>query len=455
MHLQTDPNPWSLRRRLFRQWLLILIVLSLGAYGAASAIAQSVVQRSQDNLLQSISQVILDSVVQRNRGIEFVLPYSAFDVLGYAAPEQIYYQVRLNDALIAGYADLPNLGITAQTGRITATRDYLEHSVRFVQLSKPLNPSASDVVHVQLGQTRDSYQSTVSNIGFLAALAAIVAFAMLAALGFTSLEATLKPLIRIQQSLDSRTPEDFSPVTANAPKEINALIATLNHTLDQHKRLLEQSRSFIAEATHQIKTPIAALSMESELLAKELTGQQRSRAHNLSVRARYTSKLITQLLTQASLTYRLTQGGQSPVQLPNLIHSVVRTLDTQAESKGIAMNISAPDVSVTLRCDAISLREALVCLLDNAIEFSPPLADIEIIIDASEHAVCIHILDQGPGFGDDPERLKKAFVTSRADHQGGGLGLSIADRVAIQHGGTLKLLNRPNGGGECVLSLPV
>ena len=169
-------------------------------------------------------------------------------------------------------------------------------------------------------------------------------------------------------------------MTANAPNEINTLITTLNQTLERHKRLLEQSRNFIAEATHQIKTPIAALSIESELLAKELSGTLRDRAHNLSVRARYTSKLIHQLLTQASLTYRLTDQIKQPTALKGLIRSVLHTLDTHAERKGVALNFVESEDPVLISCDAIALREALVCLLDNAIDFSPELSYIEVYI---------------------------------------------------------------------------
>ena len=234
-------------------------------------------------------------------------------MLGYAAPEQIYYQVRLNKDVIAGYADLPNFNRSIGVTKLTQTAVYLNQEVRFVQLSKPLNPTKSEMVYVLLGQTQDSYENTIENIAMLAASGTIVAFVILAILGFTGLQATLKPLARIQHNLNSRPVEDFTPVTANAPNEINTLITTLNQTLERHKRLLEQSRNFIAEATHQIKTPIAALSIESELLAKELSGTLRDRAHNLSVRARYTSKLIHQLLTQASLTYRLTDQIKQPI----------------------------------------------------------------------------------------------------------------------------------------------
>jgi two-component system, OmpR family, sensor histidine kinase TctE len=447
--------PWSLKRRLFRQWLFILVALSIGTYLTASLIAQSVVQKSQDNLLQSIAQVILDSVVQRNQGVEFDLPYSAFDVLGYAAPEQIYYQVRLNKDVIAGYADLPNFNRSIGVTKLTQTAVYLHQEVRFVQLSKPLNPTQSEMVYVLLGQTQDSYENTIENIAMLAASGTIIAFVILAILGFTGLQATLKPLARIQHNLNSRPVEDFTPVTANAPNEINTLITTLNQTLERHKRLLEQSRNFITEATHQIKTPIAALSIESELLAKELSGTLRDRAHNLSVRARYTSKLIHQLLTQASLTYRLTDQIKQPTALKGLIRSVLHTLDTHAERKGVALNFVESEDPVLISCDAIALREALVCLLDNAIDFSPELSDIEVYIEVSPTHVEIHLSDQGPGFGSDPDRLKKAFVTTRDDHQGGGLGLAIAERVAAQHGGSLTLLNQPQGGGRCVLSLPV
>ena len=103
----------------------------------------------------------------------------------------------------------------------------------------------------------------------------LVAFTLLALWAEFSLRHALKPVIEIENDLGSRAADDFTPIIRQVPSEVARLVQTLNRTFDKHRGLLEENRAFIAQATHQIKTPIAAILTRAELLEKEVEDRSR------------------------------------------------------------------------------------------------------------------------------------------------------------------------------------
>lgn len=125
---------WSIRGRLFGLWLLMLIVVSMIVYWSTNAIVERSLREGQNRNLQAVAQVILDSAIKVDNAIEFELPYQAFEVLAYSAPERIYYAVFLDDEHLSGYRDLP----TANNDELPAyERLYRGESTRFLMTSKP------------------------------------------------------------------------------------------------------------------------------------------------------------------------------------------------------------------------------------------------------------------------------------------------------------------------------
>ena len=168
---------WSIRGRLFGLWLLMLIVVSMIVYWSTNAIVERSLREGQNRNLQAVAQVILDSAIKVDNAIEFELPYQAFEVLAYSAPERIYYAVFLDDEHLSGYRDLP----TANNDELPAyERLYRGESTRFLITSKPIFPGSSERLRVLIGQTETSYQKQSTTIAIWIALAVLAAFAVLA-----------------------------------------------------------------------------------------------------------------------------------------------------------------------------------------------------------------------------------------------------------------------------------
>ena len=445
--MQSD---WSIRGRLFGLWLLMLLLVSVAVYLTTSAIVERSLQTGQDRNLKPVALIILDSVVNSEQGIDFDLPYQAFEVLAYSAPERIFYRVRLGDRDLAGYGDVP-AEVQGSEPIIFQTHSYRGESTRFVTARKRVFPDSDLEVTVTVGQTRASYLTQAQQIANWIALAVLIAFAFLAVWAEASLRHALKPVVGIAADLEARRADDFSPIRERVPMEISRLVETLNRVLDQHRGLLAENRAFIAEATHQIKTPIAAIMTRSELLERELPKAHRAEAHELTVRARYASKLVTQLLLRASLTYRELVGSKEWIDLMALLQGIVRTMDPSAEAKEVAIHVHPSESVPSLYGDRVAIREAVICLLDNAIRHTQALSDIDIEVSTSASQIQIAILDRGPGFSlGDPDT-----ATLRTNDGHVGLGLEIVNRVVRSHQGEFTISDRSDGGAKCVISLPV
>ncbi|MEK9555825.1 MAG: sensor histidine kinase [Gammaproteobacteria bacterium] len=442
---------WSIRGRLFGLWLLMLIVVSIAVYWSTNAVVERSLREGQDRNLQAVAQVILDSAIKTGKSIDFELPYQAFEVLAYSAPERIYYSVFLDSELLSGYDDLP----LSKGGEMSGFGGiYREEPTRFFVASKPIRPGSAERFRVVIGQTETSYQKQSSTIAAWIAFAVLASFGLLAIWAELSLRNALKPVVVIERDLIERSADDFSPIERRVPREVVRMVQTLNRIFEQHRGLLQENRAFIAEATHQIKTPIAAILMRAELLEREVEENSRSAVRDLIIRARYASKLATQILTRATLTYREALGEKELVDLGGLTRGILRTLDPVAEIKEVGLTLNDSGLSdLNVFGDRVALREAISCLIDNAIDHAPPLTDVEVSLHRHNKGVCVTVMDRGPGF--DEEDLSQPFDTTRRADGHAGLGLLIVEKVAASHRGTSTISNREGGGTRCDLCFVV
>ena len=412
--------------------MALLVLAVLLTYFATRQVAYSSLEQAQDQSLSAVAQVIADSLVLDGDSIDFNLPYPAFEVLAYQGQEALYFRViGVDGTTQAGYSDLPT------NRKAASTASYRGQSVRIYQIDKQVRDDLAPV-KILIAQTQDELRTTVANIAQRAALGLIAIFGVIAALVYTALMAGLRPLRTIESALSKRQDDDFSALELEAPAEIQGLVATLNRSLGKHRRLLERSRVFIAQATHQIKTPIASLSAEADLLVARTPEPLKDEVAQLAIHARQTSRLAEQLLTRAALRYREGLQHKRIQPLYPLLSSVADSFEALAEQKDVQINVVPTPEHYLF--DAVTLREALVCLVDNALKASPSLADISISSSQIGTDLQIRVIDQGLGFSDGPS-------------DGTGIGLELVNGVAEAHGGSFEHYEQ-DGETQCVLSLP-
>ena len=270
-----------------------------------------------------------------------------------------------------------------------------------------------------------------------------------AALVATTIRQGLAPIRELDEELSRRDTLSLAPVTLpHAPAELASVIRTLNRLLQQLDASLQAHKRFIANAAHELRTPITALGLEVNNLAPgQDPAQMLATAHRLRLGVQRTQHLLQQMLTLARLEGRTEPEPHIPVDLLSLAQEAMMGLSAMGSHRGIEFSLESSG-STEVQGNSDDLRLLLDNLLVNALKFSPPHATVEVSLHQHGPQLTLLLRDQGPGIAPAlRERIMKPFVRVNAAIEGAGLGLSIALEVALKHGATLTLEDPPNGPG--------
>jgi signal transduction histidine kinase len=269
----------------------------------------------------------------------------------------------------------------------------------------------------------------------------------------------LRPLKDLASLIAQRTPNDMKPLklktsyleTEPVVNEINSLLLKLETTLSRE-------RAFLADAAHELRTPLAVVQAQAHVLQNSLTDQDRIVAsEELNIGVERTASLIAKLLTSARLNTQDFSPLLLKTDLVSLVQERVATFSVLAEKKNIEMELLAPQECMVMM-DRDSFLSAIDNVIDNAIRYSPIGASIFVQISAegAEH-VRLTVTDQGAGI---PEALheqvfERFFRVPGTEQQGSGLGLAIVKHVMELHRGGITLIKGKGNQGLCVeLSVP-
>ncbi|TPG94668.1 two-component sensor histidine kinase [Pseudomonas caspiana] len=260
----------------------------------------------------------------------------------------------------------------------------------------------------------------------------------------------LKPLKTVATELSERNVNSLQPIASKElPSEVKPLVDALNDLLGRLANAFTMQKHFIADAAHELRTPVAALSIQVEL-AQRAT-QDAERAVSLSeVQAGVTrlTHLTQQLLTLARLEPDAQSSVMQSVDLSALCKSVISDQVRRAEASGIDLGL-AEHAASSISGDPETLRILLNNLVENAIRYAGAHAKIDLAVRDTEQGVVLEVCDNGSGINAaERERVLERFY--RGNNQtgpGSGLGLSIVKTIAEQHGAQVLLDAAPNGVG--------
>ncbi|MDB5617843.1 ATP-binding protein [Tardiphaga sp.] len=271
---------------------------------------------------------------------------------------------------------------------------------------------------------------------------------------------SLRPMVQLAEHLDARRSDDLKKLPLErTPRELHPFIDSINRLLDRVQVLLEQQRRFIADASHELRTPITALSLQAENLEQaELSEDGRKRLATLRDGARRTKWLVDQLLTLA----RYDIGhATAPVttSLDRCAKDVVVDFLLDAVSHDVDLGFDRIE-PIIVSGDSITLTTAIRNLVDNALRFTPRGGRVDISVFGNGANAVLEVRDTGPGIPPgDLDHIFEPFVRgSRPNGDGTGLGLSIVKRVAERLDGTVSLSNIDGSGTtgcRVVMTLPL
>ncbi|WP_229487552.1 sensor histidine kinase [Pseudoduganella lutea] len=276
--------------------------------------------------------------------------------------------------------------------------------------------------------------------------------------------AGLAPLVRLRREVEGRTPMDLTPLRSDAaPQEVRSLVQALNALLASIRQNVASQQRFIADAAHQLRTPLAGLQSQTQLALRTNSDPALasclSLVHGSAVRSAH---LVDRLLMLARAEPEAAMATeQTLVEVLPFVKGLVTETVPRALRALIDLGIeettdSREAVPLRVMGNELLLREALLNIVDNAIEYAGPGSEITVQVKRQGDRALVTIVDTGPGI---PvalhERVLERFVRATDKGLGCGLGLAIVREIALRHHGDVVLSNVEPHGLKVAFSLPL
>ncbi|HTI18961.1 MAG TPA: ATP-binding protein [Trinickia sp.] len=306
---------------------------------------------------------------------------------------------------------------------------------------------------VQLAQPLSVRNRLASNVALRTLWPLIVLLPLLGLAVWIIVGRGLAPLERLTRALEARRPQALDPLPdRHLPLEVQPLVRALNGLLARLTEARDTQRAFVADAAHELRTPLAAVQIQSQLVARAQDPESRREALvDLQSGVTRATRLAEQLLALARAE-PLEGAVKAPVDLRELLAECVAARAPLAQRGGVDLGFEQAEPA-TIVGDADALRAMLGNLLDNAVKYTPSGGRIDVALNVSEEGrPRVQIGDSGPGIA--PKERERVFdrfyrdasARGRTDLSGSGLGLAIVKRVAAQHGARIELGDAPLGG---------
>ena len=443
----------SLRRRLVGQLLGLAAVLALVLSLAVRIGAERASEQTLDAVLGAAAQGLAEEMRAADGGVVIDMQPATFSMLAAMGEERIFYRVDVGGLTVTGYADLPLPDkLPSALAPVFYTVPFRDAQIRVAAVARSLRVDGrASPVLVLLAQTREGQEAIAARLGLQAAALGLAVFLAAIPLALLVARSLTRPIDLLAEAVGRRGPRDLRPVRHPAPRELLPFVTALNSFIGRLRGTLSQTETFIAEAAHHIRTPLAVMRNEAELALRQSTEEStRARLRGLIRSADDAARSAGQLLDHATVLYRADQADWARLDLAAMTRAVAARLAPAAEMKDMDLVLDVPFV---LPCegDAVLIEAALRNILDNAIKYSPPDSVVEVAAHAQNGLAVVTVADRGRGLGaTEPDRLLRRFRRGDnvGDVAGSGLGLTIVEQAASAMGGTFRLRTR-EGGGTC------
>ena len=323
----------------------------------------------------------------------------------------------------------------------------------FTDIGKPWQEKSLRVIYYHDGKTGQTVAvaqpwrnrlEILWNIVWAHLAASLLVLPLMVLLLHLAVKRSIYPLKELASELSERRADNLAPVSRAVPQETQTLVDALNRLFARVQTSIEREQRFTSDAAHELRSPLAALKVQTEVLALSDTAEQPYHLQQIQQSLNRAEHLINQLLTLARLDPEQGLKNTTPIHWESLSSQVLQNTNLSARKKRIRLKREFLAEPPLLQGDDALLQLMLRNLLDNAVRYSPENSEVGLYF----HADRIEVRDQGTGIA--PEhlsRIKERFYRPAGQNaQGSGLGLSIAEHIAKLHGLTLKLENRDGGG---------
>lgn len=447
-------------------WRLVLrvgVVLLIGAsilITAAWYYGQTAANKTYDQLLYGAAIQIADGITRTDDGLVVNLPPSAFELLGFAERDRIFYRIVGTDGkLISGYTDL-NPDINFEDSKREPqfeTEVYRGAEVRIITVARAVtDPSQSGWAYIILAQTTEARRALGSEITQGAML--IVGIMMILALAgtFLAVRYALRPVTGLANALRRRNPEDLTPMQTTAPQELQPFVDAINHFMIRLDERVVRLQQFIADAAHQIRTPLTALAAQVDMLdGDKMNAANRDRSQRIKTRTGELAQLTNQLLSHAMVIHRSGVIKLETVNLTEVARAAFYHAIPLTHDPDMIISFEASEPSILVKGDVVSLREAIANLITNALNHGA-ISQLDVRVVKLEDTICVEVEDDGAGIPPEKWTMMTQRFNGASPKTGAasGLGFAIAAEVAAAHDGVIRFRQKGKTGFTVILELP-
>ena len=331
--------------------------------------------------------------------------------------------------------------------------EVADRSVRVAYLWVPMAPSAGVTPPlVQVAETLDKRSQLATEIARGVMFSQLVILPLAVLLVWFALVRGLRPLEQLQRRIRQRAIGDLSPIDElAAPEEVSPLVAAINDLLARLDRSIGVQKHFLADAAHQLKTPLAGLRMQAELAQREVEGGDNKAVkrslHQIARSSQQAAHMVNQLLAMARAEDAKEARRVTPFNLSAVATEVVHDFVPRALAKGLDLGFEGPGAkdaaAPRVVGEAVLVRELIRNLVDNAVQYTAGggTVTVRLLPDPYGQVAVLQVEDNGPGIPESERELvfQPFYRTLGTEVDGSGLGLAIVREIAERHGGTVDI----------------
>ena len=439
-------------------WMLApLLLLWPMSIAITYLVAKSIANQPFDHALEDSVTVLAQQVREVDGKVVSRLPGSARDILRADDVDHVYFQIAgPKSDYLDGDRDLPQPADAERyrTGIVHFRNDAMHGTQVRVAFSyvnlNPLAPRGDEphVALVQVAETLDKRAQLANEIIKGVILPQFIILPIVLALVWFALARGLSPLAELQERIRARRPDDLSPIDSRqVPEEISPLVGSLNDMLERLSQTIEMQKRFIADAAHQMKTPLAGMRMQSELALRQLDPDEIHRSlEQLATSSESATRLVNQLLALARAEHQPHAGSAfEQLDLVEVARATVKDWVQASFQYKIDLGFEQPEAPIAIAGNALMLREMLSNLIDNALRYTPAGGSVTVRVREDAGQAIVEVEDTGPGIAA-AERVhvfERFYRVLGTGAQGSGLGLAIVREIAQQHGAEVDVYSNP------------
>ena len=444
------------RRSLFGEildWMLTpLLLLWPISMALTWLVAQNIAGKPFDRALEYNVQALSKLLVVKNNQVQVNLTAPARDILRADDTDLIYYQVvGTRGEYLSGEHDLPPPPDEEKPvdGEVRLREDVIlgeDVRVAYTWIKVDVKTGSPALVLVQVAETLEKRKTLATEIVKGTMVPQFVTLPLAVLLVWLALVRGIKPLAQLEKRIRARKPDDMSPLDeTGVPEEVVPLVDSVNDLLSRLKVSLSTQKRFLADAAHQLKTPLAGLRMQADLAQRETDADELKKSLKhiglASIRATHT---VNQLLALARAETTGRSLAKQHVDLVNIVSEVMADSVPRALEKKIDLGYDGPaagEEPTFMEGNPTLLGELVRNLLDNAINYTPEHGNVtlRLMVDRFSGILVLIVEDSGPGIPESERELvfQPFYRALGTNVDGSGLGLAIVLEIVQQHGATI------------------